>query len=140
MALRWDDIDWELSAIRIVRSAFQVSRDEQQVRMLNNTAQLSILIPEPLILILKAWQYEQGGNDTDYICADAQRRWLHIDSPAKWFAKFIARHHLPSLNLHGLRHTAAVILLETGIPVNAVAAHLGHAQSSTTLNLSPGQV
>ena len=136
MALRWGDIDWERHSIRIERTAYRVSRDEQQVKVPKTATQLrSILMPEPLVAILKAWQMEQGGTADDYLCADLHHRWLHIDAPTKWFATFIARHQLPPLNLHGLRHTAAVILLEAGIPVSTVAAHLGHGQASTTINL-----
>jgi integrase len=60
---------------------------------------------------------------------------LHIDAPTKWFAEFIRRHQLPALSLHGLRHTAATIMVEAGVPLRAVSEHLGHGQVSTTANI-----
>ena len=136
MALRWGDIEWNQAMVQIVRTAYRVSHDTQQVRELGaGSALRTIPMPEPLVPILMDWQKEQGGSHDNYICADTQHRWLHIDAPTKWFAEFISRHQLPPLNLHGLRHTAAAIMLEAGIPVNAVAAHLGHGQPSTTSNI-----
>ena len=136
MGLRWGDINWERNAICIERAAYRVSRQQQQVKAPKTaTSKRSIPMPEPLVTVLKAWQVEQKGAPGDYICADARHRWLHIDAPTKWFEKFIARHKLPPLNLHGLRHTAATIMLEAGIPVKTVSEHLGHGQTSTTTNI-----
>lgn len=136
MALRWGDVHWERRSISIARAAYRVSKQDQQVKAPKTATSIrSIPIPEPLLPILKAWHSVQGGLDDDYICADARLRWLHIDAPTKWFAKFIARHGLPSLNLHGLRHTAATIMLEAGVPVRTVSEHLGHGQTSTTTNI-----
>jgi hypothetical protein len=39
------------------------------------------------------------------------------------------------LRLHDLRHTAASLLIAAGAPVTLVAARLGHASPSTTLNV-----
>ena len=41
---------------------------------------------------------------------------------------------LPSITLHGLRHTSASILLANNMNVVSVAARLGHSQTSTTLD------
>jgi len=61
MGLRWGDIDWDRHIIHIVRTAYRVSRDEQQVKVVKVANQLrSIPMPEPLVAILKAWQTEQG--------------------------------------------------------------------------------
>jgi len=38
-------------------------------------------------------------------------------------------------NSHGLRHTAATLLIDPGLNVNAVSTRLGHAGTSTTKNI-----
>jgi len=43
--------------------------------------------------------------------------------------------YLPKVNFHGLRHTAATLLIDKGLNVKAVSARLGHAQTSTTTNI-----
>ena len=42
---------------------------------------------------------------------------------------------LPLIPLHGLRHTAATLLIANGVDVRTVSGRLGHANTSTTLNI-----
>ncbi|QXU55230.1 tyrosine-type recombinase/integrase [Rhodococcus sp. LW-XY12] len=42
---------------------------------------------------------------------------------------------LPSLRLHGLRHTHASLLLAAGVPVKVVSERLGHASVSVTMDV-----
>lgn len=39
------------------------------------------------------------------------------------------------IRFHDLRHTAASLLLNNGVPVIVVSKMLGHAKTSTTLNI-----
>ena len=47
----------------------------------------------------------------------------------------IYRIHLRHIPLYGLRHTAATLMISEGLNVRDVAARLGHAQTTTTLNI-----
>lgn len=60
---------------------------------------------------------------------------MHTYTPGKWFSKFLRKHQLPYLPFHGLRHTAATLLLAEGISLKNVSARLGHANVSTTGNI-----
>jgi integrase len=42
---------------------------------------------------------------------------------------------LPSIALHGLRHTHATLLIEAGVDVKTVSERLGHDSVQTTLEL-----
>ena len=42
---------------------------------------------------------------------------------------------LPDIPLHGLRHTSATLLISQNIDVRTVSSRLGHAQTSTTMNI-----
>ena len=42
---------------------------------------------------------------------------------------------LPIIPFHGLRHTAATLLIAAGVDVRTISARLGHALTSTTLNI-----
>ena len=42
---------------------------------------------------------------------------------------------LPEITLHGLRHTSATLLISQSMDVKTVSARLGHAQTSTTMNI-----
>ena len=41
---------------------------------------------------------------------------------------------LPVIPLNGLRHTAATLLITSGVDIRTVSGRLGHAKTSTTLN------
>ena len=42
---------------------------------------------------------------------------------------------LPVIPLHGLRHTAATLLISQKVDIRTVSGRLGHANASTTLNI-----
>ncbi len=42
---------------------------------------------------------------------------------------------LPDIPLHGLRHTSATLLISQNVDVRTVSNRLGHAQTSTTMNI-----
>lgn len=44
-------------------------------------------------------------------------------------------YQLKPIRLYGLRHTAATLMIAAGLNARDVAARLGHAQTSTTLNI-----
>lgn len=78
---------------------------------------------------------------------------LHPDTISSWFPEFLARHNksiiddesipkedkklylLPLTNFHSLRHSAATLLINQGLNVGVLSNRLGHANTSTTLNI-----
>lgn len=60
---------------------------------------------------------------------------LNISSPTQKFQKIIKEYDLRPITLYGLRHTAATIMIAQGLNARDVAARLGHAQTSTTMNI-----
>ena len=57
------------------------------------------------------------------------------DSITAWLRKFSKRHGLPHIHPHSFRHSAASILIHSGTDVVTVSKRLGHANTSTTLNI-----
>lgn len=53
---------------------------------------------------------------------------------AKEAIRHIARHAAGGVRFHDLRHSYATWLISDGVPINDVAAAMGHEQVSTTLN------
>ena len=77
-----------------------------------------------------------------YIFTQWNGRQLYPSSPLTAFRKVLTRHNaahpdrpLPMITLHGLRHTSATLLISQSLDVRSVSARLGHAQTSTTLNI-----
>jgi len=139
VALRWGDVDWTRRVVRIERAAYSVTGSPQRVRAPKTATSLrAIDLPDALADILQSWRQEQGGADDDYICAEPHSRglsWLDIDTPTRWFWAFTRRRGLPPLNLHGLRHTYATILLDAGVALPTVAELAGHSTPTTTARI-----
>jgi len=60
---------------------------------------------------------------------------LNPEALSAWFHKFIVRKGLPDVNIHGLRHTNATLLIAGGVPLKTVSSRLGHSSISTTGNI-----
>lgn len=78
--------------------------------------------------------------DSAYIfCSDYDAtRPICPTAPTKWTARFIARHNLPDVSPHDLRHSAASLALEAGASLKEIQELLGHADASTTLKFYAG--
>ena len=66
---------------------------------------------------------------------------MYPTTPYSVFKSVIAHYNdthteqLPDIPLHGLRHTSATLLISQNVDVRTVSNRLGHAQTSTTMNI-----
>ena len=60
---------------------------------------------------------------------------LHTDTPSQLMPRLVAMAGLPPARLHDLRHVHASALLLAGVPIQVVAARLGHAHPAMTLRI-----
>ena len=66
---------------------------------------------------------------------------MHPTTPDGVMRKIINRYNssheeqLPHVTPHGLRHTSATLLISQNIDIRTVSNRLGHAQTSTTMNI-----
>ena len=144
MGLEWNDIDFRNGIVSINRSSqyladtgvfTKVPKTESSIR--------EVAIPNFVISLLeeyKLWYEEQKSLygelwiDSNRLFVQADGKPMHPSTISKWFVKFIGQIGLPVINFHGLRHTNATLLIAQNIDVSVVAARLGHAQITTTLN------
>ncbi len=144
MGLEWDDINFREGIISINRSSqyladkgvfTKVPKTESSIR--------DVAIPDFVVSLLeeyKCWYDNQKSlfgelwYDSNRLFVQADGKPMHPSTISKWFEKFVAQIGLPVINFHGLRHTNATLLIAQNIDVSVVAARLGHAQITTTLN------
>ena len=77
----------------------------------------------------EAWE------DTGYVFTDELGRPVVPDTLSGRWDALLAKGGVRRVRLHDCRHSAATALLEGGTPVHVVAAMLGHAKASMTLDV-----
>jgi integrase len=90
-------------------------------------------LPPFTVAALRAWKEQTTPADTNALVFT-----LPDDrSPAPWhvrnaFLRACKKGGLPPIRRHDLRHMAASLMLAEGLPLPAVAAQLGHANTAVT--------
>ena len=101
-----------------------------------------VSVPASVLELLEIWKAEQtancrmlGNHPPAYIATHEDGELMHPDGITDFLSKFSKRHGLPHIHPHMFRHTMASLLISEGMDVVTVSKRLGHAQTSTTLNV-----
>ncbi len=145
MGLEWQDIDFEKGIINIERTSQYVSGIGVITKEpKNETSKRVISAPQTLLQLLKQYktcQTEQRmkvanlWQESNRLFTTCNGSPMFPDSISNWFCDFIKENNLPHITFHGLRHTSASILIDQGLNIKAVSNRLGHANTSTTMNI-----
>ena len=73
--------------------------------------------------------------DHDLVFAHSDGRPLHPERFSRTFGEQVARHRLPPLSVHGLRHSWATLALQAGVHPKVVQERLGHSTIGITLDV-----
>lgn len=143
--LEWSDVDFENGLIDINKSSLYLpSKGIYEDDTKNTSSRRVIKLPLTAIQLLKEYKTYQTemrlkigdrwqGSKKVFTTEDG--RPLHPDTASGWFAKFTARHNLPHITVHSLRHTNATLMIANGTDIKTVSKRLGHADISTTGNI-----
>ena len=90
--------------------------------------------------IEKKYSDQSEFNDAYYQDTEYIRRWpdgrpMRCDYLSRAFKNLLAKHELPSIRLHDLRHSCASYMLKMGCSMKEVADWLGHADIKTSMNV-----
>lgn len=145
MGLDWQDVDFKNSLLTIRQAGQYIPGQGTFTKEpKNESSQRVISMPLRVLNILSQHKAEQDdtkkeldnlwhGSDRVFTTRDGKP--AHPEWPSQWFPKFLKRKKLPPLPFHGLRHTAATIMISQGADVRNLSSRLGHANTSTTLNI-----
>ena len=143
--LNWSDYDG--SDISISAGAYQekggkcIRTDRPKTKKSNRKIQL----PPDAVSALNAWKGAQAEkrlkigkawSDPDAVFTNDIGARVRIDRPTKCWKQFTKENGIRHLPLYSLRHTNCSLLISSNeISVKEVSAQMGHAQTSTTLNI-----
>ena len=153
IALEWSDLDFNNNSVNITKSTASVKGKPVTKAPKTQSSIRKISVPSSVMQLAKEYRKEQlqyrlelgalweGDN---YIFIQWNGKQMHPDTPYKTFKKIIKRYNdsvmkdedkLPDIPLHGLRHTSATLLISQNVDVKTVSNRLGHAQTSTTMDI-----
>lgn len=139
--LRWISVDFERRRLNI-REARTTAGGQIVQKETKNTSSVRVLyLPDSLYDLLRrerqqqdcqqkllGSQYENSG----HVVVNPYGRPYSPNIISRSFARFICRHNLPKITLHGLRHTFATVASAQGVPLFEISRALGHSSTATT--------
>ena len=144
LGLRWQAVDFDANIISInhtvVGNGHIVRKDSTKTYTSRRTYEL---LPDVKALLLKLKDQQDdykrrlgsGYHMNDYIFKNPNGVPYRPDSLTRSFKRALARHGLPQMRYHDLRHSTASILVDKGWDINDIKEWLGHADISTTANI-----
>ncbi|MCI8592925.1 MAG: site-specific integrase [Lachnospiraceae bacterium] len=153
IALTWPDIDFNSCSLSVTKSCCRADGQTIIKETKTKGSTRILALPKAVLEIALQWKTQQlryrlaigtqwAGDDSVFIRWDGSR--MGLDTPYQAFRRIIKNYNanrapgapeLPEIPLHGLRHTAATLLISRGVDVRTVSGRLGHASTSTTMNI-----
>ena len=151
VGLKWDAIDFEQGTISVKRTVTSTIIDgkyqefEQQSAKTKSSLRTLPLIGsfrEYFMQVKEAQELNKQvcGNCYNYeydgfVFVDELGERMRPNYLTEYFPKYIAKHGMPKMRFHDLRHSCASLLLANGVPLKQIQEWLGHSDFSTTANI-----
>ncbi len=158
LALTWDDIDFLSNTVSVTKSTAVCGNVQIVKEPKNKSSDRIVRLPDNVMELLHQHKLEQAqyrlsigsqwadtkeGKPCNWLYTQWNGRQMNLATPYHNFQKIIKRYNarvtpdnaLPVIPLHGLRHTSATLLISQHVDVRTVSGRLGHAQTSTTMNI-----
>lgn len=154
VALLWSDIDLQEKTVSITKSTSLVEGKPYTKAPKNHTSERTICLPGHIIQLLRRYRIEyntyrlsigsqwiERQDKESYLFIQWNGLQMYPSTPYNVFKDILHRYNsthdepLPEIPLHGLRHTSATLLISQNVDVRTVSNRLGHAQTSTTMNI-----
>lgn len=142
VGLRWRDVDLDASRAFVVQQRAKGGGTVKVGRLKGGRGRSITLDPKTVEVLrqhrarqLEAKEFlSEGYADHGLVFTHEDGKPLHPDSVTKRFARLVARAGLPTITVHGLRHTHATALLRALTHPKVVQERLGHSSIQVTLD------
>ena len=128
LGLTWSDINFDHNIISINKT---LDYQGEVAVTKNISSNATVSLPPFLIEELKQFKEELGASDSDYV-------FFKKNTSRTAVRRMMGKHeklaNVPHIKFHGLRHSIASALIESGENVKYVSSHLRHASTQQTLD------
>jgi integrase len=133
IGLRWGDIDFERRELHIRQQVFRAGGEVQQgpVKTQAGRRDLPLLSVAAEALVLHREEQSATG-ETDLVFTSSSGRPIEPYNFSRAFQFICARHKIRRIKLHHVRHTAATVLKNLGVPARDAQLILGHSNVAIT--------
>ena len=152
LALQWPDLDIQKDTIRVSKSVTLVRGKAVCKAPKTKSSNRTVTIPHLLMERLYGLRRTQEENqkvlgsywqDEGWVFTQDNGTMMNYHTPYHALQNTIRRYNadkdavnqLPMIPFHGLRHTSATLLIASRQDLKTVSRRLGHAQTSTTMNI-----
>lgn len=146
LALTWEDINFKENTIYINKT---ISQGINRYQVINppktKKSMRKIIMDQKTMDYLYKWKMEQRKQMLNYgfntlnkkqmLFTTRNNTMLPLSAPSKWLKLVISKYDLPSIKIHGFRHSHASALFASGATIKEVQERLGHEDAQTTLNV-----
>ncbi|MDQ1292834.1 MAG: hypothetical protein QG608_715, partial [Actinomycetota bacterium] len=141
VGLRWIDVDLAGGRVTVTQQLVQIGWAVVVGEPKTETGERCVALDTATVAVLRAWQRRQATEKER--CGDAWQDHglvftredgspLQPDTVSDAFHRVFEVAGLPPIRLHDLRHTAASLALQAGVPMKVVSQELGHSSLSIT--------
>jgi integrase len=132
LGLKWSDVDWDNSQIRIRRTYNNQSFFDVKTKGSKREIDLG---PE-MMKALKKWKLACSPNKLNLVFPNKAGNPInHNNMVNRYFDPALKRAKLPRIRFHDLRHTKASLMIEQGENLKYIQTQLGHSTPTVTLNV-----
>jgi integrase len=145
LGLKWTDLDWIRQTLRVERQLMRQEHATIEFSTLKTRySRRSIALGLKTVESLRMHQERQQSDritagdrwvETGLIFTSQVGTPIHYRNLLRDFKALLKDAGLPPIRFHDLRHTAASLMLNAGIPAIVVSRRLGHARASITLDV-----
>ncbi|MFT4037804.1 MAG: site-specific integrase [Thermomicrobiales bacterium] len=145
IGLRWVDVDLEQGVLRVRQSLQRIGSEIHIKEPKTDRSRRTLALSSSLVRALtahrdkQAFERRQAGKrwvDSSLVFTTTTGSPLDARNLTREFKRHLVAAGLPeTTRFYDMRHAAASLLIADGVPLTAVSAMLGHALTSTTLNV-----
>ena len=145
LGLMWSDLDWDKGVIHVQRQLQRIERKGLFLtRPKTRSGKRKIKIGPGLLEHLSRHRARQlqeslAAGDTweeqDLMFPNSLGKPLEPRRIFKEFKELLKKAGLPDIRFHDMRHTAISLLIDMGIPINAIQERAGHSKASVTTDI-----